>query len=544
MNHFLKVRFLVAPLLILASFLPSIVRAEPCHEASLAGVVITCFDKGVGSFSATDRASAIQSKVEKLSEDHTFDTDKLTVQDQESNSDIVAGDIVIASLRKDDLGKSGAKDVHALAEIVVNNIRLAIKEDRHLKSPKEFLRGALYAVALTLALGLLLFLLSLAFQRVYALIRRGEGGFIPSFRIQSFEILTSKRFAEVLIWLAQAARVLLSLVIFYVYIPLVLSFFPETSNFAPKLYGYIENPFRVILKVVVDYIPSLFFIIVIAAITRYLLKLVRFIFDEIEQETIKLNGFYKEWADPTYKLVRILILAFAAVMAFPYIPGSGSPAFQGITVFIGILVSLGSSSAIGNIVAGIVLTYMRPFKVGDRVEISGTVGDVVEKTLLVTRILTIKNVDITVPNSLILSGHILNYSTRAQDKGIILNTTITIGYDAPWAKVHELLKKAALMTTEIEKNIDPFVLQTSLDDFYVSYQLNAYTRSPNKMAIIYSELHQNIQNCFNSAGVEIMSPHYGSLRDGNEVTIPETFRDKSYRSPKFNVRMNSVDRQE
>jgi small-conductance mechanosensitive channel len=464
------------------------------------------------------------------------------VQDQETTSEIVAGDTVIASLRTVDLGKSTVKDPHALADLVANNIRLAIKEDRHLRSPKEFMQGALYAIALSLALALLLFLLSLAYRYLYALIRRGEGGFIPSFRFHSYELLTSKRFSEVLIWVAQASRVTVSLVVFYIYIPMILSFFPATSNLAPKLYGYIENPFKVILKVIVDYIPSLFFILVIATITRYLLKFVHFLFSEIEQETIKIEGFYKEWADPTYKLVRILILAFAAVMAFTYIPGSGSPAFQGVTVFLGILVSLGSSSAIGNIVAGIVLTYMRPFKVGDRVEISGTVGDVVEKTLLITRILTIKNVAITVPNSLILSGHILNYSTRAQDKGIILNTTITIGYDAPWATVHELLKKAALMTNAIEKNLEPFVLQTSLDDFYVSYQLNAYTRAPSKMALIYSELHQNIQSCFNSAGVEIMSPHYASLRDGNEVTIPETLRDKSYRAPKFNVRMDATDR--
>ena len=245
--------------------------------------------------------------------------------------------------------------------------------------------------------------------------------------------------------------------------------------------------------------------------------------------------FYEDCSRPTYKIVRFLIIAFAAIFVFPYLPGSSSPVFQGISVFIGVLFSLGSTSAIGNIVAGTVITYMRPFKIGDRVKIADTVGDVVEKTLLVTRIRTIKNVDVTVPNAMVLGSHIINFSSSANDRGLILHTGVTIGYDVPWAEVHKLLIAAAEATDNVMKEPKPFVYQTSLDDSYVSYELNAYTDKPNIMARIYSELHQNIQDKFNEAQVEILSPRYSSIRDGNTTTVPDEYLPKSYSPPGFRV---------
>jgi small-conductance mechanosensitive channel len=231
-----------------------------------------------------------------------------------------------------------------------------------------------------------------------------------------------------------------------------------------------------------------------------------------------------------------LVIVFAAIACFPYIPGSQSEGFRGISVFLGLLISLGSAAAIGNIIAGVVLTYMRPFQVGDRVKIADTFGDVTEKTLLVTRVRTIKNVDITIPNSLVLSSHIINFSSSMmKPPPLILHTSVTIGYDAPWRKVHELLIAAAKRTTHILETPEPFVLQTSLNDFYVTYEINAYTTQPNKMATIYAELHQNIQDSFNEAGVEIMSPHYTQIRDGNKTAIPDQYLPKSYQAPGLRI---------
>jgi small-conductance mechanosensitive channel len=263
----------------------------------------------------------------------------------------------------------------------------------------------------------------------------------------------------------------------------------------------------------------------------------KFIAGEVDRGLLTIPGFYHDWAKPTFNIVKFLLIAFSFVIIFPYLPGSDSPIFQGVSVFVGILFSLGSSSAISNVVAGLVITYMRPFKPGDRIRIGEVTGDVVEKSLLVTRVRTIKNELITIPNSAILQGHTINYTTSAFEHGLILHSTVTIGYDVPWKQIHELLVNAAIATEgvlQIEGK-RPFVLQTSLDDFYVSYQLNVVTEQAHHMARIYSDLHQNIQDKFNEAGVEIMSPHYRADRDGNVVTIPPEYRPKDYQAPPFNV---------
>lgn len=214
-------------------------------------------------------------------------------------------------------------------------------------------------------------------------------------------------------------------------------------------------------------------------------------------------------------------------------PGSESPIFKGVSVFVGVLFTFGSAVALGNVVAGLVLTYMRAFKLGDRVKIGEVTGDVIGRSLLVTRVRTIQNEIISIPNSTVMNNHTINYSTDAPQNGLIVHTTVTIGYDAPWRQVHQLLIDAALATPLIEIEPVPYVLQTSLDDYYVSYSINAYTKAPNKQARIYSDLHAHIQDKFNEAGVEIMSPHYKALRDGNATTIPADHLPKDYQAPAF-----------
>jgi len=358
---------------------------------------------------------------------------------------------------------------------------------------------------------------------------------IKSVKIRSFELLSADRSLEILSFLTKVARFVLFGILFYTYITIVFSLFEFTETWADTLLSYILDPLTIALTSFLKFLPNLFFIIVLSFVFYYIIKLVRVFFNEVDKGTLELPGFYKEWAMPTFKIVRFLILVLAAIIIFPYLPGSDSPFFQGISVFLGILFSLGSSSAIANMVAGIVLTYMRPFKLGDRVKIAETTGDVVEKNLLVTRVRTIKNVDITIPNAMVLSSHIINFSSSASQMGLILHTTVTIGYDVPWQKVHELLLSACDENESILKEPKPFVLQTSLDDFYVSYELNVYTNDSNRMAITYSRLHSAIQDKFNQDGVEIMSPHYSAVRDGNQTTIPEDYLPKNYKAPSFKI---------
>lgn len=362
-----------------------------------------------------------------------------------------------------------------------------------------------------------------------------KGTKIKSVKIRSFELLSADRSLEILSFLTKVIRFVLFGILFYTYITIVFSLFEFTETWADTLLSYILDPLTIAITSFLKFLPNLFFIIVLSFVFYYVIKLVRLFFIEVDKGTLELPGFYKEWAMPTFKIVRFLILVLAAILIFPYLPGSDSPFFRGISVFLGILFSLGSSSAIANMVAGIVLTYMRPFKIGDRVKIAETTGDVVEKNLLVTRVRTIKNVDITIPNAMVLSSHIINFSSSASQMGLILHTTVTIGYDVPWQKVHELLLSACDENESILKEPKPFVLQTSLDDFYVSYELNVYTNDSNRMAITYSRLHSAIQDKFNQDGVEIMSPHYSAVRDGNQTTIPEDYLPKNYKAPSFKI---------
>jgi small-conductance mechanosensitive channel len=267
-------------------------------------------------------------------------------------------------------------------------------------------------------------------------------------------------------------------------------------------------------------------------------KILRFFVIEIQKGKIQINGFYSDWAQPTFNIIRVLLYAFMLVIIFPYLPGSDSPIFKGVTVFVGVLFSIGSSNAIANMVAGLVITYMRPFKTGDFIKIGEVSGEVIEKTALVIRLRTTKMEDVTIPNATVLSSSSINFSsnTDKNTSGLVIHSTVTIGYDCPWREVHKALLEAASRTELIEKDPIPFVLQTSLDDFYVSYQINAFTKSPKKQPIIYSSLHQNIQDCFNEAGIEIMSPHYKALRDGNHTTIPESYLSGDYQASVFQVK--------
>lgn len=381
-----------------------------------------------------------------------------------------------------------------------------------------------------LAIGALLLFMAVAYRllrRIDAKLESWRGTRIPPIRVQTFEVISADRLTDTLKWLVRKSRLLVWLVGLYIFIPLILSLFPQTRGLVARYLDYLIAPLYSLFWGLISFIPNLVFITVVILAVRYALKLLRIIFTEINKGKIAFSGFHQDWAQPTFKLLRVLIIVLAVVLVSPYLPGFGSPAFQGISIFFGILLSLGSTAAIANIVAGVALTYMRPFNVGDRGKIADTMGDVMEKTLLITRVRTIKNVEVTIPNSMVLGSHMINLSALAQESGLIIHTAVTIGYDAPWRKVHELLIAAARATHDVLADPAPFVLQISLNDFSITYELNAYTANVKELLQIQSELHQNIQDRFNEAGVEIMSPTFSAIRDGNQVTIPEDYLPKT-----------------
>lgn len=490
----------------------------------------------LGPFTAAQRAAAAAARLDETAHARGVQGDSVAAIDRNGYSDLVMRSTVLMSVVDSDavpLGRPRSEVAHAYASRV--HQALALARDR--LSAQAILIDAAYAVVATLALLLALYLLHLAFPRIYRRLEARRLARVPALRIQQFELLSAEGLSRTLLLIAQGLRIAVTLILFYIYIPLVLSFFPWTEPLSRRIVGYALTPLGAAWDAFLGFVPSLFYLLVIVLITRYVLKLIQALFRAIESGAVAFHGFYREWADPTYKIARVLVLAFAAVVCFPYLPGSHTDAFKGVSLFLGVLFSLGSSSAVSNIVAGIVLTYTRAFEVGDRVQIGEAIGDVTERSLLVTRLRTIKNVEVTIPNGTVLASQVHNYTRLAPTAGLVLHTTVTIGYDAPWRTVHELLVAAAHRTDNILEEPHPYVLQTSLDDFYVSYELNALTRRAELMAVTYSLLHRNIQDACNEAGVEIMSPHYGALRDGNDVAIPGSYKRAGEEDTAFRVRI-------
>jgi len=347
---------------------------------------------------------------------------------------------------------------------------------------------------------------------------RGSG--LPGLRLGSLDLLPAERLGEMLHRLLGLGLAFVSLVFAYILLSLGFGLFKPTQGLAGQLLLSLKEPVIRFGQALLDYLPRGLVLVLIVLGTRMLLGLLRPLFDTLARGETRTQGFEADWAKPTYTLVRLGVLAFALVLAVPYLPGSGSEAFKAVSLFVGILVSLGSSGTIGNFISGSVLTYMRAFRAGDVVKLGEHTGIVVEHTLVITRLLTFKQEEVVLSNSAVLGGPIQNYSARVQAGGLLLHTPVSIGYGVPWKQVHELLLEAARRTELVLSEPPPFVLQTALNDFYISYELNAATRHPERLPWLYSELHKHIQDTFAEAGVEIMSPHYTQLRDGHEPALP------------------------
>ncbi|MDA3893259.1 MAG: mechanosensitive ion channel family protein [Salinivirgaceae bacterium] len=489
----------------------------------------------IGSITAAERSEIINERLAELYQSFFLKTDSLTIVDNGKSVDLFFKSKIIVSITELDELWYNKKKIQLASEI-----KSKIERDIPLYKKERSLFSILKKIALSLLIIIvqiiLIKLVNILFKRkVNSVIWKKKGIWFTGVKIKNYEILNEVRQTAMVVFMANSVKIFINLVQLYITIPIVFSVFPPTKRFAETMFGYVLTPLKKMGGSLIDYIPELITIIVIVTITRYLVKFLLFLSKEIEDEKLNIPGFFPDWAKPTFNILRFFVYAFMFVVIFPYLPGSDSNVFKGVSVFIGVLFSLGSSSIIGNMVAGMVITYMRPFKIGDRIKIGEVVGNVFEKTPFATRIRTPKKEFITIPNSNVLSSNVINYSNSKLQGGLIVHTTVTIGYDVPWRLVHQILTNAAKKTSYLNFDIAPFVLQTSLDDFYVSYQLNAHTNEPDKQPAIYSELHQNIQDGFNEEGIEILSPHYRAARDGNTMAIPKDYLPEDYKTSGFKI---------
>jgi small-conductance mechanosensitive channel len=470
-----------------------------------------------GGFTPEERAHGVETRLNDEILKIGVRSDQVTVVHSETASRVL-GDGRLLILVTDADAKAAGRDRREYTEALGQTLREIIAETNQEFEPPQIIYAWLRALG-SAALGLLAIVLvarvaRTGLKRIQAWKVQRVGGV----DVGSSEV--AARLPLIMASLVRLGRTVAVVGIVLVTTERVMSFLPWTRPYASEVLRYLADPVSALWQSFLGYLPKAGFLIAIGAATYVVLTLLRLLFREIERGTIRLQNFPAEWATPTYKLVRVLVLALALVAAFPYIPGSQSPAFQGVSIFFGVLVSLSSSSAISNVIAGTILTYTSAFRIGDRVRIGESEGDVVKTAMLVTQVRTIKNEVVSIPNANVLNAQVVNYSRLAQSSGLILHTTVTIGYSTPWRTVHALLIEAAGRTPRIVSDPAPFVFQNALNDFYVAYELNAYTRDARAMIDTYTDLHKSIQDTFAAGGVEIMSPHYTSFRNGRESTIP------------------------
>jgi small-conductance mechanosensitive channel len=529
-------RHLVALALGAATLIPARVAAQsvpPADSLSPAAATSTvsfhghplfALSAGLRNVTARQRAQVVSERLEHLVRNAEFVPESLSVVDTEISADVQAGDfLALAVTDLDTIGTGLGR--HELAEQRAGILRAALIGYRQERSARRLGWAAVKTTLATLALIVALMLLARLRRRGSAVL----GGWIEArreqIRTRTHSILEPDRLLVALASLLNVLGGLLSLVLMYVYTSFVLACWPWTQAAGAQLGALILRPLSQLGSGFVSNLPGFVFIAVVAVVTRYVLKLVGFLFAEVAAGRIGLHGFYPEWALPTQRIVRVVILSLAVVVVYPFVPGSDSLAFKGISLFLGVLVSLGSTSVVGNLMAGIMVVYMRSYSVGDIIKVGEDFGRVIETDLLATRLRTPKNVEITIPNSTMISSNIINFSRQAAQDGLILHTEVTIGYNAPWRQVHAMLLRAAARTPGLLQEPAPFVLQRELGNFAVAYEINGYTHEPQRMNRIYSALHKNILDEFNEYGVEILTPSYEGDRDEPAVVAKEHWYD-------------------
>jgi len=522
--------FLIAPLVSAQQTPPAAETSEVEIETAPVMVddMLLFSVRGIKAYPAEERANLIAQRIKQIAANPKIKADSLAIVETSTYAEIVSGDISITRIYDADATlELEALPRKALANVYLEKIKMAIEKYRLDRTPERLLRSGLTALGEAAGFAAALFLFLWLFRKLMSLIESKTKAKILTLQAKSYDLLKAERIARVLSGILRTTRFILVVALAYITLNLVFGLFPWTRLLSRHLTVYIVLPLQKIGLAIINYIPNLIFIVIVVLVARYGLKLIRLFFAGIETKTIPIRGFEPDWAMPTYKIVRLVVIVLCAVVIYPYIPGTGSLAFKGISVFAGLLISLGASSAISNIIAGYTMVYRRAFHIGDRVKIGDFLGDVTEMRLLVTHLRTPKNEEIVVPNSLILNSHIVNYSSIARHRHLILHTSVTIGYDTPWRQVNALLLMAAERTPGILREPKPFVFQKSLGDFYVDYELNAFTDTPLAMWQTYSDLHKNILDAFNEYGVQITSPNYVS-DPGDLKIVP---KEKWYTAP-------------
>ncbi|MDR3296823.1 MAG: mechanosensitive ion channel family protein [Prevotellaceae bacterium] len=508
----LTAAFILAPILGCASLFanpqPAATDTTPVAVAPVETAAVMPFGDtlfvvygSMGGVSVEARAKIIADNIRQLKDDLLYSADMLDLRSGEDFCNVIYNNQILVGVT-DRQSRMAGEPMQDMAQHYHDRIVAAVAKQKQAHSWFNIIKQTLLALLILAVVYFGVKYINLLYRKLTVYVRRRK------LHLKSLlYLLDAGRQTKILCSFINALRWLLLLLFSYICLLLLFRLFPETRWISDKLISYILSPLTKALLAIWNFLPNLFAIIVIYFLFQLLLKALHIIADKLGSGAITLKNFEPSWATPTYQIVRVIVWVFMFIFIFPFLPQSDTDVFKGVSVFLGVLFSLGSTSIISNIVAGLIITYMRPFQEGDRIRMGEHLGDVVEKTALVTRLKTPKNEIITIPNANLLTAQTINYTASANDYGLILHVKVTMGYTEPWRRIHELLMEAGLKTPGVLQEPKPFVLQVALDDFCVEYQINVYTRQANNMQNIYSDLYSNVQDILLREGINMAVPH-------------------------------------
>jgi small-conductance mechanosensitive channel len=463
--------------------------------------------RGISSYPSELRAKSIVRRIEKAASNPFVSIDSVKIIDSEDKSMVYAGGEFIMNVYDIDAVQEGINR-NTLAELVIQKTKKAIEKYRYDRTQPALMKSLWRSIAATGIFVVSLFILLWLIRKISNALQLKIKSSIENVENISFNLIRSSQLWKAINIFFRTLRIIATIVLIAFFIQYVLNQFPWTKETGLQLLDLFLDPVFVLWDGFIGLLPNMAFLVVIFVVTRYLLRLTKLLFNGIGQGIITIQNFETDWAIPTFRIIRVFVIVFAIIVAYPYIPGSDTSAFKGVSVFVGILFSLGSSSFISNMIAGYSMTYRGAFKKGDRIKVDNFIGYVEEQKLLITRMRSFKNEEIIIPNSVLLNSNIVNFNTRAKDLGLILHTKVGIGYETPWRQVEAMLKLAADRTPGLLKEPVPYVLIHELADFAVTYEINAFCNDVTKILINYTQLHQNILDIFNENNVQIMTPAY------------------------------------
>ncbi|HLJ85917.1 MAG TPA: mechanosensitive ion channel domain-containing protein [Candidatus Angelobacter sp.] len=503
----------IAVILLLIAGASAAYSQQEANEAAveLGGNEVLKIGWGYGNFSPQSRAKVISEKLQSLAQAPSAPP-SMMVRRGELSLDLYCGDQFIASVFAGDAAYAKTSR-EELAQRWAAAMDRGVHEYRTQHSWQRIvLRILLALITVAACIVLLKVMRRLAGVLSKRVATQVEQRALPSVLVgKSLGILS-----DIAVRAIALLRVIATVAILYFTLHLLLFLFPATRPLALEVLHAVLVPVWSLLGALWKSLPSILFVAIIGLVTWYILKFTRYVFEQVREGSLTLEGFRPAWAGTTQRLVSILIITLAVLVSYPYIPGSQSAAFKGISLFLGVLVSLGSSGLVSNAIAGIMITYMDAFEAGDLVKIGDTMGHVRRMALLTTRIESRKHEMIAIPNSLILGHHVTNYS-KAVKTGVIVGVTAGIGYDTPWRQVEAMLKLAASRTPGVRKHPESFVFELSLNSFDITYELNAYLEPDIDVHQAKAELQRQVLDVFNEFGVQIMTPAYMSDPAGLKI---------------------------